>query len=333
MTLGGVMLFPMLLTGCPGFSLPLSKSSRVVDDNAKFVPFEPMNISVTSNDEPGTSLNLSPILDPYGMTIAFNFEEYDLAWDHVEIKKQPSSGTAVVVGSNIVYTNNGDNDSDSFEYTAYTQLGDAGSAIVSVQMLEPGSNLARSDGPYSLPPGGGLLIDVLKNDLGTELEIVSVTAPKLGRVEIDPNSGGLFPRIPKIWYIRGNGGQYESGIDAFTYTITGGSTASVSVVIKGFDYCAFVNRSENVQVQFKVDATSVTDGTATARPLVLRPYEGGLGAYLKRDASASVTVVAETIPALPGTPVQWTGQLGFNDRIIFNEFPTPTLTKENPNGP
>ena len=256
----------------------------------------------------------------------------------VEIKKPPSSGTAVVVGANSVYTNNGDKDSDSFEYTAYTQLGDAGSATVNIQMLAPGSNLARSDGPYSLPPGGGLLIDVLKNDLGTgpfgtELEIVSVTEPTLGRVEIDPNADGRFPRIPKIWYSRGNAGQYESGIFEFTYTITGGSTASVTVVIKGFDYCGFVNRSENVHVQFKVDATSVTDGTANGRPLVLRPQEGGLGAYLKRDAVAPVTIVAETIPALPGTPVQWTGQLGFNDRIIFNEFPTPTLTKENPNGP
>ena len=199
MTLGATMLFPMLLTGCPGTYLPIPKSSRVVDDNAQGVPFEPVNINVTSNDEPGTSLNLSPILDPYGMTIAFNGEEYELAWDHVEIKNPPSSGTAVVVGSNIVYTNNGDNDSDSFEYTAYTQLGSAGSAIVRVQMLPPGSNLARSDGPYSLPPGGALLIDVLKNDLGTDLEIVSVTGNRLGFVVIDPNPDGGFPRIPKIW--------------------------------------------------------------------------------------------------------------------------------------
>jgi len=324
------MLFPMLLTGCDGGNQ--SKSPQVVDDTADGLPSQPLTINVTSNDDPGTTSIGTPILDANGNTIGYQFEESPLGWDHIELKKPPSQGYTVINNLNVVYTSNGTSDSDSFEYTAYTQLGEAGSAVVNVHLLAPGDNLAVADGPVSLPPGFGMFIDVLKNDVGTDLEIISTTPARFGSVSIERNPNGTGRAIPKILYVRG-GGQYSSGTDEFTYTITGGSQASVTVVFNGFAEGLFQNASESVSVQFKVDARNVTELNLNGVPLVLRPQQGNLGRYQKGRAAATVTVVAETIPPLPGTPVQWTGQLGNDDRIIFNDLPTPTLSKQGSNNP
>ncbi len=318
-------------TGCP--STPGHRASRVVDDTVELHTnggLTSITIGVVSNDDPGTSSIATPILAEDGTIVAHDIQVYDLGWDHIELKQQPSRGSAVVNNMNIVYTSNGTSGTDSFEYTAFTQLGEAGSAEVTVYMLELGDNLAVADGPISLPPGPGMYIDVLKNDVGDNLEIISTTAARFGSVSIVSNPGGI-PGAPKILYSRG-GGQYASGTDDFTYTITGGSQATVSVVFNGFAEGVFVNSSDSVSVLFKVDASNVVELGSGAVPLVLRPAQGDLGRYQKRDAAATVTVVAETIPPLPGTPVQWTGQIGFDDRIVFSDSPTPTLTKQGRDG-
>ncbi len=323
--------FASITAGCQ--ASPTLRSSRVVDDTVELHTDGSMTtitIGVVSNDDPGTSAIATPILDELGATIAHDFKVYDLAWDHIELKQQPSRGTAVVNNMNIVYTSNGTSGTDSFEYTAFTQLGEAGSAEVTVHMLELGDNVAVADGPISLPPGSGMYIDVLKNDVGDNLEIISTTAARFGRVSIVPNPGGNSV-IPKILYIRG-GDQFASGTDEFTYTITGGSQATVSVVFNGFAEGVFLNTSDSVSVLFKVDASNVVELGSGGVPLVLRPQQGDWGRYQKRDAAATVTVFAETIPPLPGTPVQWTGQIGFDDRIVFSDSPTPTLTLQGRDG-
>ena len=127
----------------------------------------------------------------------------------VSLVSQPSTGTATVSGTDIIFTPaNGQTGTVSFTYRVTDGLGQTNSGTVTVTVTnEFNGNNDGSSGTPIRTAQTGKLIDVLANDTGSGLSLVSTTNPAHGTATI--TSG-------KIQYTPTNG---YSGTDSFTYTV------------------------------------------------------------------------------------------------------------------
>jgi VCBS repeat-containing protein len=140
---------------------------------------------------------------------------------------QPSNGSAVFTSTNVSYSPNSDycNDgltTDDFTYTL------SGGSIGTVSMTVTCTDdlaVADDDAPAAiLEDSGANVINVLNNDSdadGDLFVVISTTNGANGSVAIT-NAGANLSYTPNLNYC---------GVDTFTYTITGGDSATVSMLI------------------------------------------------------------------------------------------------------
>src|SRR5690606_28325885 len=137
-------------------------------------------------------------------------------------------GSVANLGTAVRYTPDADYcGTDGFDYTL--DGGSSAQVTLQVQCIEDGTATAVDDA-FDLPPGGGTaVLDVLANDLADpdpEQNPVPVTAVSA------PANGSASHDVAFAYYTPDPG---FCGSDGFTYTIAGGSSASVAITIP----CAF----------------------------------------------------------------------------------------------
>jgi hypothetical protein len=169
----------------------------------------PTTIDVRANDT-----------DPDGATIE------PVAW-----VSQPLSGVAAITnsGADVTYTPVADSCGvDSFSYG----LDGGASATVSVTVsCSPDPSVAVNDAATLAEDAGPTTIGVRANDTDPDLDdptiepVTSVTQPAHGAVAIT-NAGADLTYTPAADYC---------GADSFTYTLDGGSSATVSVTVNCVD--------------------------------------------------------------------------------------------------
>lgn len=127
----------------------------------------------------------------------------------------PGHGTAVIQSGKIVYTPApGYSGPDSFTYTITNSSGVSDTATVTIEV-----NPVAVDDAIVINMNTSVTIDVLVNDLGTDLVLVDVTAPAHGTVVIE---NGKVVYTPDAGYF---------GTDSFSYMITGPYTVVGNVNI------------------------------------------------------------------------------------------------------
>jgi len=187
--------------------IPVADAPIAVDDRATTLAGNNVDIRVTANDT-----------DPDGGAL------------RVTGTTDPVNGTIQVDGNGtIVYLpNNGFVGTDTFTYTITNDSGQTATATVTVTVTQDNVNnppVASDDmATVAEDAGGGVRIDVLRNDTDPEddaLTITDVTAPSNGTATIDGNRVRYTP-APDF-----------NGTDTFTYTITdtAGNTATATVTV------------------------------------------------------------------------------------------------------
>lgn len=183
-----------------------------------------------ANDAPQAVADAAVVVEDSSVIVPVLGNDTDPEFDPLTLAGvgAPLSGSAVISGSNIIYTPNPNfSGSDFFAYTITDGNGGVGNgtATVTVQPL--------NDPPTANPDIAGtgrdtpVVIAVTANDDdidGDPLTVTSVTAASSGTVAI--SGAGSVTYTPNPGY---------SGLDSFTYTITDGSpstaTATVTVSI------------------------------------------------------------------------------------------------------
>lgn len=151
---------------------------------------------------------------------------------------QPANGTVAITGGgsglsyqpDSAYCNDG-NPLDTFTYT----LNGGSTATVSVSVLCDIPPVAVDDSATVAEDSGATSIDVLANDSdggdGGPVIVVSATQPPNGSVSITGGGSGLTYE-PNANYCNNPPG---TTLDSFTYTLNGGSTATVTVTVTCVD--------------------------------------------------------------------------------------------------
>ena len=153
---------------------------------------------------------------------------------------QPANGTVVITGAGDGLTYQPDanycNDPpgitpDTFTYTL--NGGDTATVSVTVTCVDD-APAAVNDTATVIEDAAATAIDVLANDTdidGGAISIVSVTQPDNGTVVITGGGTGLTYQ-PAANYCNSQGG---GSLETFTYTLNGGDTATVSVIVTCVD--------------------------------------------------------------------------------------------------
>ena len=199
-----------------------------------------VSITVNGIDDPPTAVNDSATVTEDSGANAINVLANDTDPDGgpktIQTVTQPANGSVSVTGggSGLTYTPNanycnGGSPVDSFTYT----LNGGSTATVSVTVTcvdDPPT--AVNDSATVTEDSGANAINVLANDTdpdGGPKTIQTVTQPANGSVSVTGGGSGLT-YTPNANYC--NGG---SPVDSFTYTLNGGSTATVSVTVTCVD--------------------------------------------------------------------------------------------------
>ena len=182
-----------LSTGLTGNGVALINA---VDDTASTLGGTPVTINVLANDG-GTGLTVVTV-------------------------SAPANGNAVISGNAVTYTPAAAfAGTDTFTYTIRDSFGQTDTATVTVTVNPPGLNAV--DDTASTPAGMPVTINVLGNDGGTGLTVVTVSAPVNGNAVI---SGSGVTYTPAATF---------AGTDTFTYTIRDGfgqtDTATVRITV------------------------------------------------------------------------------------------------------
>ena len=145
---------------------------------------------------------------------------------------QPANGSVVNSGSNLSYSPDGGycNDGSPTDNFTYTLNGGSTATVAMTVVCDDDAPTAVDDAATVSEDSVGNVIDVLNNDTDTDggpMTVVSVTQPSNGAAS---NNGDSVSYTPSADYCN-NG----SPTDNFTYTLNGGSTASVAVTVSCVD--------------------------------------------------------------------------------------------------
>ena len=145
---------------------------------------------------------------------------------------QPANGSVVNSGSNLSYSPDGGycNDGSPTDNFTYTLNGGSTATVSMTVTCDDDAPTAVDDAAAVSEDSVGNVVDVLNNDVdpdGGPMTVVSVTQPSNGSVS---NNGDSVSYTPSADYCN-NG----SPTDNFTYTLNGGSTATVSMTVSCVD--------------------------------------------------------------------------------------------------
>ena len=216
-----------------------------------------VSVTVNAFDDPPTAVNDSATVTEDSGANAINVLANDTDSDGgpktIQSVTQPANGSVSVTGggSGLTYTPNANycnsgSPVDSFSYT----LNGGSTATVSVTVTcvdDPPT--AVNDSATVTEDSGANAINVLANDTdsdGGPKTIQSVTQPANGSVSVTGGGSGLT-YTPNANYC--NSG---SPVDSFSYTLNGGSTATVSVTVTCVD--------DPPMIAFTSGATTVDEG-------------------------------------------------------------------------
>jgi VCBS repeat-containing protein len=201
-----------------------------------------VSVTVTCVDDPPVAVDdAATVAEDSGantIDVLANDTDVDAGPKAVQSVTQPANGTVAITnsGADLTYAPNANycNDPpgttlDTFTYTL--NGGSAATVTVTVTCVDD-PPVAVDDAATVGEDSGANTIDVLANDTdldGGPISIQSVTQPANGTVAIT-NSGADLTYAPNADYC--NDG---SPLDTFTYTLNGGSTATVSVTVTCVD--------------------------------------------------------------------------------------------------
>ncbi|HEU4867714.1 MAG TPA: Ig-like domain-containing protein, partial [Actinomycetota bacterium] len=196
-----------------------------------------VSVTVTCEDDPPVAVGDSPTVfeDSGGNTldVLANDTDIDSGPIFVDSVTQPANGTVVNNGTDVGYTPNAGycnspvGSGDTFTYT----LNGGSTATVSVTVTcvdDP--PVAVDDSAPADEDTAASTIDVLANDTdgdGGPISVASVSQPANGTVAITGGGTGVS-YAPTAQYCNNPPG---TSPDTFTYTLNGGSTATVSVTV------------------------------------------------------------------------------------------------------
>ena len=204
----------------PTCSVTMSESKEVFFSFKRhFVPDNPpaaVNDAVTVQEDSGVT----------AVDVLANDPDPDGGPKQVSAVTQPTHGTVVLTGNGtgVTYAPSANyNGPDTFTYTL--NGGSVGTVTVTVVAVDDPPT-AVNDTAKVFAGSAATSIDVLANDTdidGGPETIIAVTQPTNGSVVITGNGTGLTfqPNVGAI------------GNDTFTYTLNGGSTATVTVTVEG----------------------------------------------------------------------------------------------------
>ena len=194
-------------------------------------------VSVTVNciDEPPTGVDDDASLDeddgPTTIDVLANDANADGGPKTIEAATNPANGTVVVAGNKLSLAYEPDDDycntsspQDTFEYTL--NGGSTATVSVTVNCIDD-LPVASSDSFVVTRDSGATSFDVLANDFdidGGPGQVTSTSDPANGTVDIAPD-GLTVNYLPDAGYCN----DPPAAQDTFTYTLSGGSTAVVSV--------------------------------------------------------------------------------------------------------
>ncbi len=171
------------------------------DDTATTAAGAPVTINVLANDTPTGGLTLIAVSDP-------------------------PNGSAAISGNTVVYTPDpgfASPPNDTFTYTVRDRFERTATATVTVTVNPPG--LTAADDTATTAAGTPVTINVLANDQGDGLTLVSVSDPSNGSAAISGNAVVYTP----------DPGFASPPNDTFTYTVRDGfqqtATATVTVTV------------------------------------------------------------------------------------------------------
>ncbi len=269
-------------------------------------------ITVTAVDDPPTAVNDSPtVVEDSGanaIDVLANDTDVDAGPKSIGSVTQPANGTVVITGGgtgltyqpNSNYCNNPPGTTpDTFTYT----LSPGGStATVSVTVTcadDPPT--AVNDSATVGEDSGASAIDVLANDTDTDggpKTVASVTQPANGTVAIT-GGGSSLTYTPNGNYCNTQPGGTP---DTFTYTLNGGSTATVSVT---------VTCTDDSPIAVNDAAMVVEDSGATAIDVLANDT----------DADGGTKVVASATDPANGTVVLTGGSPGAHTGLTYQPDP------------
>ncbi|MBI2396782.1 MAG: tandem-95 repeat protein [Xanthomonadales bacterium] len=200
---------------------------RVTDTGALFTETT-FVVTVTAVDDPPVAVGDSPtVAEDSGantIDVLANDTDIDAGTKLVTAVGTPSNGTVTNNSSNVSYTPSGNYcGADSFTYT----ITGGSSATVSVTVTcVDDAPVAVADSPTVAEDSGANTIDVLANDTDIDAGTKLVTAVGTASNGTVTNNSSNVSYTPS--------GNY-CGADSFTYTITGGSSATVSVTVTCVD--------------------------------------------------------------------------------------------------
>jgi hypothetical protein len=246
-----------------------------------------VSVTVTCDDDPPTAVDDTATVDEDDVATAVDVLTNDTDLDggpkSVQSVTQPANGTVAITGGGAGLTYQPDpnycNDPpgttpDTFTYT----LNGGSTATVSITVSCVDDDPVAVDDSATVPMNNGATaVGVLANDTdvdGGPKSVQSVTQPVNGTVVITGGGTGLTYE-PDAAYC--NDG---SPVDTFTYTLNGGSTATVSVTVPcdappvAVDDSATVNEDSGATAVDVLTNDTDTDGGPKAIDLVSQPANG-----------------------------------------------------------
>jgi VCBS repeat-containing protein len=203
----------------------------------------------------------------------------------IESVTQPDHGTVIIAGTELTYRPVAEfcNDGSPMDTFTYTLTGGS-TATVSMAVACVEDLAVAVDDAATVAEDGSKAVDVLANDTAGDsglLSVESVTQPGEGTVAITGGGAGLTYR-PEADYCNDASPQ-----DTFTYTLNGGSTATVSMTVTCVD---------DLAVAFDDAATVSEDAAATAVDVLANDEVGDTGPL----SIASVTQPGNGTVAITG---------------------------------
>ncbi|WP_235660293.1 Ig-like domain-containing protein [Mycolicibacterium gilvum] len=250
-----------------------------------------VTVNVTATATPPVAVNDTVTVDEGGTTtLAVIANDTDADGDidtaTVVIVRQPTAGTATVNSDGTVsYASDGSEiTTDSFEYTVRDVAGAVSNAATVIITVTPVDDapVAVNDTVTITEDTLATFIDVLANDTdidGGPKTITSITSPAGGHALVIGNRVRYFS-APNF-----------HGTETFTYTLNGGATATVTVIVTPISEAPVIHR------------VTSTPGVGNTWVLSVDASDDDGGALTTTVTSANATVPL-TITRLPGGAIQ-----------------------------